>query len=68
METSIQSNVFPLRLLEPFQVIPSTAALQLFQEDIGRNVEIFVLETFEPGRSGAEMVPSPPCFSSGKYF
>ena len=68
METSIQSNVFPLRPLEPFQVIPSTAALQLFQEDIGRTVEIFVLETFEPGRSGAEIVPPPLCFSSGKYF
>ena len=37
METSIQSSVFPLRLLGFFQVIPSPAALQLFLEDVGRD-------------------------------
>ena len=37
METSIQSNVFPLRLLGSFQVIPSPAALQFFLEDVGRD-------------------------------
>ena len=36
METSIQSNVFPLRPLGSFQFIPSPAAFQLFLEDIGR--------------------------------
>ena len=68
METSIPSNVFPLRPLESFQVILSPAALRLFQEDIGRDLEIFVLETCEPKGSGAEMVPPPLCLSSGKYF
>ena len=61
METSIPSNVFPLRPLESFQVILSPAALRLFQEDIGRDLEIFVLETCEPKGSGAEMVPPPLC-------
>ena len=37
METSIQSNVFPLRPLESFQDIPSPAALRLFLEDIGQD-------------------------------
>ena len=68
METSIPSNVFPLRPLESFQVILSPAALRLFQEDIGRDLEIFVLETCEPKGSGAEMVPPPLCLSLGKYF
>ena len=44
METSIPSNVFPLRPLESFQVILSPASLRLFPEDIGRDLEIFVLE------------------------
>ena len=68
METPIQSNVFPLRPLGSFQVIHSPAALQLHLRTRGRMLEIFVLETCEPEGSGAEMVPTPRCFSSGKYL
>ena len=66
METSIQSNVFSLRPLESFQVIPSPTASTL-QEGIGRELEIFVLEACEPEGSRAEMVP-PPLFLIGKIF
>ena len=38
METSIQSNVLPLRPLESFQVVLSPTALRRFQEDIGRDL------------------------------
>ena len=68
METPIQSNVFPLRALGSFQVIHSLVALQLHLRMRGGIIEIFVLKTCEPEGSGAEMVPPPLCFSSGKYF
>ena len=64
----ILSNVFLVRPLGSFQAIHSPAALQLHLRTRGRILEIFVLETCEPKWSGADMIPPPLCFSSGKCF
>ena len=46
---------------------PFSHRASTLQEDIGRELEIFVLETCEPEGSGAEMVPLP-LFLIGKIF